>query len=687
MGKPASNCSLPVLTMLVATLLVGVWPGCRGMGLACAETPVQTPLSMVTHPAWSHNASIYEVNLRQYSPGGTFREFAEHLPRLKEMGVGILWFMPVHPIGEKNRKGTLGSYYSVKDYMAVNPEYGTIEDFKALVGRIHEMGMFVIIDWVANHTSWDNSLTVEHPEWYTRGSSGNFIPPVPDWRDVIDLNYDNPELRRYMIDAMKFWVRETDIDGFRCDVAEMVPLDFWAVARAELDGIKPIFMLAEGESPALHTQSFDASYGWELFKLMRRVAEGTSAATDLWAYFERNRAAYPEDAYRMYFTSNHDENSWNGTAVKMFGDGAEAFAVLAATVAGIPLVYSGQEAGMSKRLAFFDKDLIDWKANGSAGFYKTLLNLKRDNKALWNGVSGGPLVRVKTSKDGAIFAFTRQQGASKLLVVLNLCQRRQQVELRGKHFAGSYADVFTGNEESLADGTWLKLKPWEYRVLAMSPRRSAEPPGGTSPSGPAGASRVEASISKPSDEAAGAAADPDLVASWMTGSFSSEEQAKADTNYFDIRLEMVRIWKARTDGWWLYVEQAVAGSEARPYRQRVYHLTGQQDGSIRSDVFSVPDPLRFAGDWRKSAPLATLTPDSLEARKGCAVILRKAPDTAFEGGTVDKECASDLRRAAYAISEVRVTPDGLATWDRGYDKNGKQVWGATQGGYVFKRIR
>jgi glycosidase len=687
MGKPASNCSLPILTMLAATLLVGVWPDCRDMGLAYAETPIQPPLGMVTHPAWSHNASIYEVNLRQYSPGGTFKEFAEHLPRLKEMGVGILWFMPVHPIGEKNRKGTLGSYYSVKDYLAVNPEYGTMDDFKALVGRIHEMGMFVIIDWIANHTAWDNSLTVEHPEWYTRGPSGNFFPPVPDWGDVIDLNYDNPELRRYMIDAMKFWVRETDIDGFRCDVAEMVPLDFWVAARAELDSIKPIFMLAEGESPALHERAFDATYGWDLFKLMRRVADGTSGAGDIWAYVERDARTYPENAYRMYFTSNHDENSWNGTAVQMFGDGAAAFAVLTATLKGTPLVYSGQEAGMSKRLAFFDKDSISWKEHGAASLYKVLFNLKKENKALMNGDLGGPVVRVRTTNDGAVFAFVREKDADRVLVVLNLSLRTQKVELRGKDFAGIYTDVFTGEGLSFADGTWLKLKPWEYRLLAVSSRRSAEPPSGTSPSGPAGASRVEASISKPSDEAAGAAADPDLVASWMTGSFSSEEQAKADTNYFDIRLEMVRIWKARTDGWWLYVEQAVAGSEARPYRQRVYHVTRQQDGSIRSDVFSVSDPLRLAGDWRKPAPLATLTLDSLEARKGCAVILRRASDTAFEGGTVDKECTSDLRGAAYAISEVRVTPDGLVTWDRGYDQNGKQVWGATQGGYVFKRIR
>ena len=435
---------------------------------APAGAPERTA-SQVSHPAWSRDAAIYEVNLRQYSPGGTFAEFAARLPRLKAMGVRILWLMPIHPIGVVNRKGTLGSYYSVRDYLAVNPEYGTIDDLKSLVSQAHQLGMYVIIDWVANHTAWDNPLTREHPDWYTRDASGNFAPPVPDWSDVIDLNYESPGLRRYMIDAMKFWVTTCDIDGFRCDVAEMVPLDFWVAARAELESIKPILMLAEGESPALEEQAFDATYGWELFKLMRQIADGARSAADIWAYLDRDHAAHPADAYRMYFTSNHDENSWNGTPYEMFGDGVRAFAVLAATLDGIPMVYSGQEAGLRHRLAFFDKDSIPWKDDEFGSLYTALLNLKLANRALWNGDSGGAVERVKTSNDNAVLAFRRERGDDRVVVVINLSQRSQQVELRGKPFAGDYTDVMTGRPVTLRDGTWLKLQPWDYRVWAAGP--------------------------------------------------------------------------------------------------------------------------------------------------------------------------------------------------------------------------
>jgi len=297
----------------------------------------------------------------------------------------------------------------------------------------------------------------------------NFTPPVPDWGDVIDLNYDSQGLRRYMIDAMKFWVTECDIDGFRCDVAEMVPLDFWVAARAELEQLKPVFMLAEGESPALHERAFDATYGWELFKLMREISDGAASAVDIWAYLDGNRAAYPADAYRMYFTSNHDENSWNGTAYEMFGDGARAFAVLAATLDGIPMVYSGQEAGLKHRLAFFDKDSIAWKDDEFAGLYAALSNLKQANRAAWNGDSGGVIERVKTSNDGAVFAFVRRRGDDRVLIVVNLSQRTQKAEMRGSSYAGSYTDVFTGKVTALREGAWVKLKPWDYQVLAAGP--------------------------------------------------------------------------------------------------------------------------------------------------------------------------------------------------------------------------
>jgi 1,4-alpha-glucan branching enzyme len=290
-----------------------------------------------------------------------------------------------------------------------------------------------------------------------------------------------------MTDAMKFWVSETDIDGFRCDVAEMVPLDFWAAARAELDAVKPVFMLAEGEAPALHLSGFDATYGWAFFKLIRRVADGAASATDLWAYLDRDAAAYPADALRMYFTSNHDENSWNGTAPQFFGDGLEAFAVLTATARGIPLVYSGEEAGLSKRLAFFDKDSIPWREHRLAGIYSTLLHLKRANRALWNGCLGGQMARIPTSNDGAALAFVRSAGVSgpagaagedRVLVVINLSTRTQDIELRGKTFAGSYTDAFSGKQVILDDNARIKLKPWAYRVYAAGGVEGSSPPSG-----------------------------------------------------------------------------------------------------------------------------------------------------------------------------------------------------------------
>ncbi|NCO56430.1 MAG: alpha-amylase, partial [Bacteroidetes bacterium] len=340
-------------------------------------------------PEWSKNLTIYEVNLRQYSLSGSFKDFEKHLPRLQELGVGILWFMPIQPIGVINRKGTLGSYYSVNDYLSVNPEFGTIEDFKSMVKKIHELGMYVIIDWVANHTSWDNTLITGHPEFFTKDSLGKIISPVKDWTDVADLNYDNKGLRRYMIDAMKFWLKETDIDGFRCDVAGMVPTDFWEEVHPALDSVKKVFMLAECEDPKLHNIAFDMTYTWDFHNLITNIAKGNKNASSLVPLFKKEKNDYTKDAYRMYFTSNHDENSWNGTAYEKFGKGVKTFTVLSFIVPGMPLIYSGQEAGLNKRLKFFDKDTIEWKKDDFFNLYETLIALKKRNKALWNGAYGG----------------------------------------------------------------------------------------------------------------------------------------------------------------------------------------------------------------------------------------------------------------------------------------------------------
>jgi glycosidase len=456
---------LIAVTLLAAMAIVS----CQGSKCSVrrTESEIQPVVSQVEHPDWSRNLSIYEVNVRQYSADGDFKGFESHLPRLREMGVGILWFMPIHPIGEEKRKGTLGSYYSVKDYYGVNPEFGTLDEFKALVDRIHGMGMYVIIDWVANHSAWDNPLTIEHPDWFMRDSRGNFFPPVPDWSDVIDLDFNSPELRDYMIAAMRHWVEEVDVDGFRCDVAGMVPIDFWNRAREELEQVKPVFLLAEAEEPRLHRQAFDMSYGWRVYHLMNAIAKGTKTSADIDAHLYQEARLYPRSAYRMYFTSNHDENSWNGTVFERLGESAEVFAVLASTLEGMPLVYSGQEAGLDHRLEFFEKDLIEWREHEFGELYSVLQNLKKENRALWNGEWGGPLIRVRTSEDNAIFAFVREKGEDKVFAALNLSGEMHTFRLEGTVFVGNYRDLFSGQAVALAKKERLILGPWQYRVLVQ----------------------------------------------------------------------------------------------------------------------------------------------------------------------------------------------------------------------------
>lgn len=422
--------------------------------------------SYVTHPEWSKNAVIYEVNLRQYTEEGTFNAFAEHLPRLKELGIDILWFMPIHPIGEKNRKGSLGSYYSVKDFKAVNPEHGTIKDFKSLVNQIHEMGMYVLIDWVANHAAWDNVLVDTNPEFFTVDENGNFIPPVPDWSDVIDFNYENKELWDYMKGALRFWVEECNIDGYRCDVAGMVPTEFWNEVRKELDEIKPVFMLAEWETPELHEYAFDMTYAWDLHHLMNDIAQGKKSAEDFDKYWKKEKKNYPEEAYRMIFTSNHDENSWNGTVFERLGDAAEAMLVLSATVEGMPLVYSGQETGLDKRLEFFEKDLIEWKEHKFFDLYKTLFSLKKKNKALWNGNFGGNIQKIKTGKDKSVYSFLREKDGDKVFVIINLSANPQTIKLNNRDLSGNYYNII-GNEKVFITGNdELNLGGWSYKVFS-----------------------------------------------------------------------------------------------------------------------------------------------------------------------------------------------------------------------------
>ena len=452
--------------VLALLLLVFFLASCQNKKpLKNTETVKKIPKhANVHHLDWTKNANIYEVNIRQYTPEGTINAFIEHLPRLKNMGVDILWLMPINPIGEKNRKGSLGSYYAVKDYLALNPEFGTMFDLKTLVDNAHEMGMYVIIDWVANHTAWDNQLVTDHPEWYKKDKDGNLVSPF-DWTDVLQLDYDNRELRTYMIGALKFWVEEVNIDGYRCDVAGMVPVDFWDDARAELDAIKPMFMLAESEEPNLVVDAFDMDYGWEFHHIMNQVAKGEMNASDLTKYFSKPEKTYPHGAYRMFFTSNHDENSWNGTVKERLGDAVKTFAALSATVPAMPLIYSGQESGLDKRLRFFEKDTIQWDEDSEYYlFYQTLLSLKKRNKALWNGDFGGEMKILQTSNDTAIFAFLREKEDNKIVALFNLSPNDQEITIKGKSHIGEYKKVFTRENSVISQTTTFKLGAWDFSV-------------------------------------------------------------------------------------------------------------------------------------------------------------------------------------------------------------------------------
>jgi len=383
------------------------------------------------HVAWSRQAVIYEVNIRQYTPEGSIKAVAAHLPRLAGMGVGILWLMPIHPIGKLHRKGTLGSYYSVADYKAVNPEFGTLEDLRALVKQAHALGMKVIIDWVPNHTSRDHPWLWEHKDWYQLDTHGEPYPVTfqagtaheEQWSDVTALNYAKPALRAAMIDAMSYWLREADIDGFRCDVAFLVPVDFWVEARARLEAIKPVFMLAEAEVPALHP-AFDMSYGWDTAEIMKNIALGKAAPEALRQWVRNLPHGFPAGAYRMRFTTNHDFNSWQGSDPELYGEAYPAMAMLSFTLPGMPLIYSGEEAGLARKLEFFEKDPIDWRQLPREPMYRDLIALKKRNPALANGPYGGS-VEVLDAGNDKLFAFRRKLGGNAVDVTVNLSGSKQ----------------------------------------------------------------------------------------------------------------------------------------------------------------------------------------------------------------------------------------------------------------------
>jgi glycosidase len=416
----------------------------------------------ISSPEWSRNAVIYEVNIRQYSPEGTILAVEKQLPRLKAMGVDILWLMPIHPIGELNRKGSKGSYYAVKDYLGFNPEFGTKDDFRRFVQEAHKLGMKVILDWVANHTAWDNPLTVEHPEWYSRDDDGNFVPPVTDWADVIDLDYSKPELRRYMIDALLYWVKEFDVDGYRCDVAAMVPTDFWVQVRKELDAVKPVFMLAEADEPVHQEASFDMSYGWKMHHIFNEIAKGKAGVTAIDSIVNVFKKSFPVGSTLMQFTSNHDENSWNGTEFERLGVATDLYAVLCYTLPGMPLIYSGQESAYNKRLEFFEKDPINWGTYEKSGFYAALSGLKHSNPALDHGENAAAYHLLHTA-DG-VFAFERFKGRHSVITAVNTADEPRTITLRDKALAGEYRELFSGKNLAFTGTVAMELPAYGYQV-------------------------------------------------------------------------------------------------------------------------------------------------------------------------------------------------------------------------------
>jgi glycosidase len=459
-----------VFKLLLAALLALAASAAPAAPVVAMTDYTPRPYVTLTHPDWSKAAVLYEINLRQFTAQGTLRAAQAQLPRLKTLGIGIIWLMPIHPIGVEHRKGTLGSPYSVRDYRAVNPEFGTFADLKAFVDAAHALGMHVILDWVGNHTAWDNPLHVAHPDWYDHDWKGANRPtPWLDWSDIIDLDYSKPGLRRYMTEAMAYWVREVGIDGFRCDVAGYVPLDFWETARAELDKIKPVFMLAEYDQRDAHARAFDATYAWKWNNAMADIGHGKADVSALFGYYSEADKAWPTAAQRMTYTENHDQNAWDGTASERFGPALDDAIVLSFVGAGLPLIHNGQEAGNPKRLAFFERDPIVWRDHPNAALFARLIAFRTAHAALWNMPWGAPMIPVVNTAPTKVLTFVRQRDGDKVLALFNLSPAARTIAFTDGPVDGTYRDFATGRSVTIAADSTVTLAPWSYQVLATTP--------------------------------------------------------------------------------------------------------------------------------------------------------------------------------------------------------------------------
>lgn len=411
---------------------------------------------------WANNANIYEVNTRQYTPEGTFAAFSKHLLRLKDMGVEILWFMPVTPISFEGRQGSLGSYYAVADYTAINPEFGTLDDFKNLVQQAHQLNMKVIVDWVANHTGLDNVWAKEHPDWYKRDMQGNFTE-ANGWVDVIDLNYDNKDMRTAMIAAMKYWITETGIDGFRCDMAHLVPLQFWIEARTECDKVRPMYWLAETDAEE-YLQVFDASYAWEWMVDSTALVKQKMTTEKMMSVLMKYATQCGDHSQKLMFTANHDENSWNGTEYEKYGDAAKAFAVFTNTWRGVPLIYSGQELPNYKRLQFFDKDQIDWTSETPTlhNFYKSLFMLRKRCHVFH---CAADLLLLDTGHNDKIVAYVSKFNNQKALLLFNFSDAdRVAFSISHTELQDRFQNTFSGMTFDFGNNLSFEMQPWQYIV-------------------------------------------------------------------------------------------------------------------------------------------------------------------------------------------------------------------------------
>ena len=420
------------------------------------------------HPEWCYSAVLYEMNIRQLTPEGTFRAAEAYLPSLQALGIDAIWLMPVYPIGKEGRKGSLGSYYSIQDYCGINPEFGTMEDFDHFVETAHSLDMKVLLDWVANHTARDAKwLQTQPADWYEREGDGSAKVPW-DWTDTAKLNYTNRDVWRGQIKAMRFWVEQHNVDGFRCDMAMLVPIEFWQEVSSVLHSIKPdIFFLAEAEELNLFDRAFDASYAWEIHHMMCDIAGGARRVWDLRNTLYSDREKYPASAIRMMFTSNHDENSWSGSEFARFGAALEVMTALTFLwEASLPLIYTGQEVGYDHSFEFFDRDTLpSLVANEYTQRYHRLINLKHTQRALDSGERGGRIIEIENNAKDCIMTFVREKGESRVVAILNLSPYTIHADFNTGIYAGSYYDALTGEQTTLPTHFKQDIEPWGYTIL------------------------------------------------------------------------------------------------------------------------------------------------------------------------------------------------------------------------------